>query len=111
MGQAEVEGFLTMLATGKQVSRSTHRQALNARLFLYRQVLGMGLPWIQQIGHPAERNRIPVVLTAREVQSVLSLMTGIEVLLAALLYFSGLRLREALGLRFKGPRRSAMRAR
>jgi len=63
MGQADVEGFLTMLATDKQVSPSTHRQALNALLFLYRQVLGMELPWLQQIGRPPERKRIPVVLT------------------------------------------------
>lgn len=90
---------------------ATHLQALNILLCLYRQVLGMELPWMQQIGHPAERKRIPVVLTVREVQSVLSLMTGIEGLLAALLYFSGLRLRESLVLRFKGPSRSAMRAR
>lgn len=66
MGQADVEGFLTMLATEKQVSPATHRQALNALLFLYRQVLGMELPWMQQIGRPPERKRIPVVLTVQE---------------------------------------------
>ena len=53
MGQADVEGFLTMLATEKQVSPAAHRQALNALLFLYRQVLGMELPWLQQIGRHA----------------------------------------------------------
>ncbi len=63
MGQADVEGFLTMLATEKKVAPATHRQALNALLFLYRQVLGMELPWLQQIGRPPERKRIPVVLT------------------------------------------------
>jgi hypothetical protein len=57
MGQAEVEGFLTMLATEKQVSPATHRQALNALLFLYRQVLGMELPRLQQIGRPVVRQR------------------------------------------------------
>ncbi len=46
MGQAEVEGFLIMLATVKQVAHATHRQALNALLFLYRQVLGIELPWM-----------------------------------------------------------------
>jgi len=101
LGQAEVEGFLTMLATEKQVSPATHRQALNALLFLYRQVLGIELPWMQQIGRPPERKRIPVVLTVQEVQTLLSQMVGTEALLAALLYGSGLRLREALGLRVK----------
>jgi integron integrase len=70
-------------------------------LFLYRQVLGMELPWMQQIGRPPERKRIPVVLTVPEVQTLLSHMAGTEALLAALLYGSGLRLREALGLRVK----------
>lgn len=63
MGQADVEGFLTMLATEKKVAPATHRQALNALLFLYRQVLGMELPWLQQMGRPPERKRVPVVLT------------------------------------------------
>lgn len=89
MGQADVEGFLTMLATEKQVSPATHRQALNALLFLYRQVLGMELPWLQQIGRPPERKRIPVVLTVQEVQAVLGFMTGTEALMAALLYGCG----------------------
>jgi integron integrase len=97
LGQAAVEGFLTMLATDKQVAPATHRQALNALLFLYRQVLGMELPWMQQIGSPPERKRIPVVLTVPEVQALLGQMAGTE----ALLYGSGLRLREALGLRVK----------
>lgn len=101
MGQADVEGFLTMLATERQVAPATHRQALNALLFLYRQVLGMELPWLQQIGRPPERKRIPVVLTVQEVQSMLGFMTGTEALMAALLYGSGLRLREVLGLRVK----------
>nr|QZL14096.1 integron integrase [uncultured bacterium] len=101
MGQAEVEGFLTMLATEKKVAPATHRQALNALLFLYRQVLGVELPWMQQIGRPPERKRIPVVLTVPEVQSILALMVGTEALMAALLYGSGLRLSEALCLRIK----------
>lgn len=67
MGQVEVEGILTVLATKKQVSSATHRQALNALLFLYRRVLGMELPLMEQIGRPPERKRIPVVLTVQEV--------------------------------------------
>jgi len=101
MGQTEAEGFVSMLATEKQVAPGTHRQALKAWLFLYRQVMGVELPWMQQIGRPAERKRIPVVLTVQEVRSVFSLMTGTEALMAALLYGSSLRFREALGLRVK----------
>ena len=101
LGSAEVEAFLTMLANERQVSPATHRQALNALLFLYRQVLGMDLPWMQQIGRPPERKRIPVVLTQDEIQRVLSMMVGEEAVLARLLYGAGLRLNEGLSLRVK----------
>lgn len=101
MGQPEVEAFLTMLANERQVSPSTHRQALNALLFLYKQVLDQDLPWLQAIGRPPERKRIPVVLTQSEVQSVLSLMHGTEGVLAQLLYGTGMRLAEGLSLRVK----------
>lgn len=82
MGSAEVEAFLTMLANERQVSPSTHRQALNAILFLYRDVLCLDLPWLAQIGRPPEPKRIPVVLTVAEVQMVLGLMRGAEGLMA-----------------------------
>lgn len=89
MGQLEVEAFLTMLASERQVSPATHRQALNAILFLYKEVLGLDLPWMQSIGRPPERKRIPVVLTVPEVQSVLALIDGTEGVLARLLYGTG----------------------
>lgn len=101
MGSAEVEAFLTMLANERQVSPSTHRQALNASLFLYRDVLCLDLPWLQKIGRPPERKRIPVVLTVAEVQMVLGLMRGVEGLMARLLYGTGMRLNEGLTLRVK----------
>ncbi|HEY3049625.1 MAG TPA: integron integrase [Polaromonas sp.] len=101
MGKAEVEGFLTMLANERQISPATHRQALNALLFLYKQVLEQDLPWMQSIGRPPERKRIPVVLTVTEVQSVLALIDGVEGVLARLLYGTGMRLAEGLSLRVK----------
>ena len=101
LGAAEVQGFLTMLADERRVSPATHRQALNALLFLYRQVLDLDLPWMQQIGRPPERKRIPVVLTAAEVQLLLAHLHGVESVLARLLYGTGLRLAEGLGLRVK----------
>jgi site-specific recombinase XerD len=68
LGKADVEAFLTMLATERKVSVSTHRQALSALLFLYREVLGQQLPWLQEIGRPAPKRRIPAVLSPVEVQ-------------------------------------------
>ena len=73
----DVEAFFTILVNERQVSPATHRQALNALLFLYRDVLGADLPWMDQIGRPPERKRIPVVLTSAEVQQVLVLLPGV----------------------------------
>lgn len=60
MSVAELEAFLTILANVRQVSPSTHRQALNAILFLYQDVLCLDLPWLAQIGRPPGRKcRVP----------------------------------------------------
>jgi integrase len=99
MGGKEVEAFLSMLANVRKVSTSTHRQALSALLFLYKEVLDLELPWLQEIGRPVPTKRIPVVLTVDEVRQIISLMEGTTGLLAPLLYGTGLRLREALSLR------------
>lgn len=101
MGRKEVEAFLSMLANVRQVSPSTHRQALSALLFLYKEVLEIELPWMQDIGRPVPTKRIPVVLSVEEVTQILLLMSGVTGLLARLIYGTGLRLREALALRIK----------
>lgn len=74
MGQIEVEAFPTMLAHERQVAPATHRRARNALLFLYKQLPEQDLPWMQSIGRPPERKRVRVVLTANEVQAVLTLI-------------------------------------
>lgn len=101
MGQAEVEAFLSWLSAERQVSVSTHRQALAALLFLYQQVFGQDLPWMSAIGRPTRKPRLPVVMAVTEVRAVLGLLDGVHGLLARLLYGTGLRLTEALQLRVK----------
>jgi integron integrase len=101
MGVREVEAFLTMLATERKVSASTHNQALSALLFLYREVLGVQLPWMDGIQRPAHKRRIPCVLTRDEVAGLLAQMQGETALLAKLLYGTGMRLMEGLRLRVK----------
>ena len=101
VGAAEVEAFLKMLATERQVSSSTHNQALSALLFLYKEVLGMELPWMQNIQRPQQPKRIPSVLTQAEVAALLAQLQGTEALLARLLYGTGMRLMEGLRLRIK----------
>jgi hypothetical protein len=66
MGAPEVHAFLSMLAADRQVSSSTHNQALSAILFLYREVLGIKLPWLNDIGRPEQKRRIPSALTKDE---------------------------------------------
>lgn len=101
MGQAEVEAFLSWLANERQVSASTHTQALSALLFLYGKVLGQRLPWMSDIGRPRQPRRLPVVLSRDEVGAIFSHMTGEHLLFAQLLYGAGLRLTEGLQLRVK----------
>lgn len=99
MGRPEVEQFLTMLANERKAAPSTHRQALSAILYLYKEVLSQELPWLQEIGRPTPTRRIPSVLTREEVGSMLALMDGVTGLLARLLYGTGMRHMEGLSLR------------
>ena len=98
IGAPGVEAFLSMLATERKVSASTHNQALGALLFLYREVLNINLPWLNDINRPAHKRRIPGVLTKDEVAGVLAHMDGPTALLARLLYGTGIRtVQELLG--------------
>lgn len=99
MGALEVEVFLTNLATKANVSASTQNQALSALLFLYREVLGQQLPWMDNIRRAKRPERLPVVLSRQEVSAVLESMSGVSWLMASLLYGAGLRLMECLRLR------------
>ena len=101
IGAPGVEAFLSMLATERKVSASTHNQALSAILFLYREVLSIDLPWLNDINRPAHKRRIPSVLTQNEVAGVLAHMEGQTALLARLLYGTGMRLMEGMRLRIK----------
>lgn len=99
MGAAEIQQFLTTLATRGEVAASTQNQALSAILFLYKKVLQVDLPWMDDIVRAKRPVRVPVVLTQNEVGRVLSAMSGKYWLMASMLYGSGLRLAECLNLR------------
>ena len=101
MGAAEVEAFLTYLAVQRQVSASTQNQAKAAILYLYKQVLGVDLPWLDDVVQAKTPRRLPVVLTAAEVRTLLLHTQGTTGLIAQLLYGTGMRLLEALRLRVK----------
>jgi len=101
MGKEDVEKFLTHLAVERHVAASTQNQALSAILFLYQEVLGHELPWLDGVERAKRPARLPVVLTASEVRSVLARLDGIHGLMASLLYGTGLRLMECVRLRVK----------
>ena len=101
MGETEVRAYLTHLAATRGVSASTQNQAVSALLFLDREVLGGDLEWIDGVVRAKRSQHVPVVLTRREVASVLDAIEGTPWLVANLLYGSGLRLLEALRLRVK----------
>lgn len=101
MGAAQVEDFLSHLAVARNVSASTQNQAKSALLFLYKEVLGVDLPWLDNVTQAKAPKRMPVVLTKEEVQAVLVRLDGTMWLIVSLLYGSGLRVMEALRLRVK----------
>ncbi len=101
MGAAEVEAFLSDLAVNGHVAASTQNQALSALLFLYREVLGIELPWLDNVTRAKRPRRLPVVLTPGEVRAVLDRMDGVYGLMARILYGTGMRLMECVRLRVK----------
>ena len=101
MGAIEVESFLTDLAVRLKVAASTQNQALSALLFLYREVLGIELPWVDGVVRAKASKRLPVVLTRAEVAALLAQMYGTTGLMARLMYGTGLRLMECMRLRVK----------
>jgi integron integrase len=101
MGNAEIEEFLTHLAVDRQVAASTQNQAFNAILFLYRDVLHQELNIPINAIRARPTRYLPTVLTQTEVQELLKQLSGVYLLIAKILYGSGLRLSEALRLRIK----------
>jgi integrase len=99
MGAPEVTRFLSSLAVDRRVAASTKNQALSALLFRYRDVLGIDLPWLDEIVRAKRPVRRPVVLTREEVRTVLGRLDGAPRLVACLLYGAGRRVLECCRLR------------
>jgi site-specific recombinase XerD len=101
MGVPEIEEFLTHLAVEGNVAAATQNQALNAILFLYRQVLQIELDNRINAIRAKRSQQIPVVLSPDEAFAIIQQTTGVHRLMLQLLYGSGLRLRECMELRIK----------
>lgn len=101
LGEPEVTAFLNHLAGERNVAASTQNQALSALLFLYKEVFGRELGWLDGLKRPIRPPRLPVVLTRAEVERLLAQLVGTRWLVASLLYGAGLRVMECLRLRVK----------
>ena len=101
MGEPEIHRFLTHLAVKDKVSSATQNLALNAIMFLYREVLVKDIEDIGDFVKAKKPIRLPVVLSSAEVKAVLSHLKNPYWLMANLLYGSGLRLMECVRLRVK----------
>lgn len=101
MGADEVQAYLNHLAVEREVAPSTQKQALSALLFLYRQVLGLNMPWLEGLARPKGLPRLPAVLSQAEVRRLLDQTSGTPGLILTLLYGTGMRMMEALRLRVK----------
>ena len=101
MGAREVEAFLSHLAVDRHVSASTQNQAKSALLFLYKDVLAIELPWLDEVSQAKVSRRRPIVLTVHEVKALHDELDGTMWLVASLLYGTGMRVLEGLRLRVK----------
>lgn len=101
MSETHIRDYLSHLAVERNVSASTQNVALAALLFLYRDVLKVKLERIEEVERARTSRHLPVVFTRNEVKSILSNLSGVSYLAAALMYGSGLRLMECLRLRVK----------
>jgi integron integrase len=99
MGAREVTDYLSHLATDRRVAASTQNQALNAILFLYREVLEIDLPWLDKVVRARRPARMPIVFNREEVRRVLQALNGEHWIMASLMYGAGLRSAECLRLR------------
>lgn len=99
LGAAEVEAYLNHLVNARNLSKSSHGQALHGLLFMYRRVLGIDVPWLGELRAPKPSKRLPVVLNDTEVRRLWPHLVGTTGLILKLMYGTGLRINEALRLR------------
>lgn len=97
----EIQSFINHLAVEQQVSASTQNQALNSILFLYKQIFKKEIGWLKDVKFASKKKHLPIVLSKDEVKRIFVNLNGVDLLIAKLLYGSGMRLSEGLRLRVK----------
>jgi integron integrase len=101
LGAPDITSFLASLAQDLHVAASTQNQALNAILFLYKEVLHKFIGPLGQFPRAHRPRKLPIVLSHTEIQKLLANLAGSELLMARILYGAGLRVSECVNLRVK----------
>ena len=97
---SDIARYLDHLVINRGVSSSTQKQALNALVFFYKNILEKEINEIGPYIHSKKPKRLPVVLTREEVTCLLNNIDNpVRLLMASLLYGCGLRLMECIRLR------------
>lgn len=101
LNHLHIEAYVNYLVNRKQVALATQKQAFNAIMFVYNQFLKIKLEPIDSVNKSKKPKKLPVVLSVDEVKAVFSQLTGLHLLIAKLLYGTGLRISECMSLRLK----------
>lgn len=101
MGEKEINAFLKHLAVNRNVTASTQSQALSAIMFLYKEVIGEEIGFVENIYRAKKPRRLPVVFSRQEIREIMRHLSGEKWLIANIIYGAGLRLMECLRLRVK----------
>ncbi|MGC1479664.1 MAG: integron integrase [Chthoniobacterales bacterium] len=97
----DVAFYLEYLAVVRSVGAATQNQALNALVFIFREVLDRDLGEIGGVERAKQKRRLPVVLSRDEVRRLLDAADEPYELMIRLMYGTGMRLMECLRLRVK----------
>ena len=101
MGKLEIEAFLNHLVLIRRLSASSQSSALNAIVFMYKNVLEKDPGWLDNLTRAKRKQHLPTVLSLDEVRDIFANMSGIPKLMASLIYGTGMRVNECTQLRIK----------
>jgi hypothetical protein len=99
--EEDLQSYLSHLAVERGVSAATQKQAFNALLFLFRNILQVQITNLNTVVPSRVPRRLPLVLTQNEVRTIFSYMPDTYLLMAQIIYGGGLRLGECISLRVK----------
>ena len=101
LNHLHIEAYLNYLVNRRKVALATQKQAFNSIMFTYNQFLKIKLEAIDSVNKSKKPKKLPVVLSVDEVKFVFAQLSGIHLLIAKLLYGTGLRISECMSLRLK----------